>query len=63
MASYVKPSDRKGPGEEVGEAAPVHRIRITLTSTKVLGRLGWALGRPAGRHACCWSCPGAALDC
>ena len=29
------PADRAGPGGEEGEAAPMHRIRITLTSTKV----------------------------
>ncbi|PRW51058.1 ribosomal S1 [Chlorella sorokiniana] len=38
MGTYVKPADRVGagkPGVEEGEAAPIHRIRITLTSTKV----------------------------
>ena len=50
MGSYVKPADRqKGPGEEAGEAAPVHRIRITLTSTKV-GRGAWG-AQQAGMHA------------
>ncbi|KAL4443259.1 hypothetical protein ABPG75_010996 [Micractinium tetrahymenae] len=52
--AYVKPADRlkgAGPGEE-GEAAPIHRIRITLTSTATKslekGRHAWcARSRPA----------------
>lgn len=54
--AYVKPADRlkgAGPGEE-GEAAPAHRIRITLTSTstKNLEKGGWGgWGTRRGRHS------------
>ncbi len=47
MGTYVKPADRAGKmGEEDGgQAAPIHRIRITLTSTKVKN-LEKGTGRP-----------------
>jgi hypothetical protein len=46
--SYVKPADRERKAGEEGEGgvAPTHRIRITLTSTKVLRR-GADQGGPA----------------
>lgn len=45
MATAIKPAQK--PGVEEAEAAPIHRIRITLTSKNVRGQSG------AG---CLWCC-------
>ncbi|EFN56902.1 hypothetical protein CHLNCDRAFT_144577 [Chlorella variabilis] len=64
--TYVKPTDRKLGEDGGGEAAPIHRIRITLTSTKVksLESGEWVLRRSpptrrvaaGGRRPLCIMC-------